>query len=281
MDRLGWADRTGSIILKAGQAATLLARTLLLLLRDGVTAVGTALILLVGSGAKLARMVVRPDRFERRQLAEAIGRAVILPLPLTGALAAVLGVIFALAIGYAFTIVQMEEVLLGVLRQGLMRQAVPLLVGLIVLGRAGLGLAARLAAMTADGENDTLRSLGIPPAQWVLPAALLEFVVLGAVQFVCAAAVGQFAAALVLLAEYGIPAGHSADALVGSAARADFWSGFARSEAAALLGWLVSATSGVNAVPGPEQGAAAVRTTFLMTLLGILVIAALFTWLGA
>ena len=259
----------------------MLGRTLVLLLRDGVAAVGAALVLLGVSGATLARMLVRPDRFERRQLADAIGRAVLLPLPLTSALAAVLAVIFALAVGYAFEIVQLEEVLLGVLRQGLMRQAVPLLVGLIVLGRAGLGLAARLAAMTADGEADTLRSLGIPPAQWVLPAALLEFIVLGAVQFACAAAVGHLAAALVLLADYGIPPAHYADALVGTAARADLWSGLARSEAAALLAWLIAATAGVNAVPGPDLGAAAVRTTFLLTLLGILVIAALFTSLGA
>ncbi len=262
-------------------ATALLGRTAVLLVWHGVGAIGTALLLLADTGAVLARMLARSDRFERRQIVDAIGRATVLPLPLTGALAAVLGVIFALAVGYAFAIVQLEEVLLGVLRQSLVRQAVPLLVGLIVLGQAGLGLAARLAGLQADGEGDTLRSLGIAPTHWVLPGALLEFIVMAAVQFAFATAVSQLAAALVLLADYGIPPGHYADALANSAARADIWSGLARSEAAALLAWLVAATAGVNALPGPERGTPAVRTTFLLTLLGILVIAALFTSLGA
>lgn len=254
---------------------------LLLIARGTVQAVGTALLLLAGAMLGLVRALLWPDRFRRRQIVEALLRATLRPLPLVGALTALLGTIFALAIGYFFAIAQVEELLLAAMRQSLMRQAVPLLIGLLVLGEAGLGLAARLSTMEANGEADTLRSLDAPPIDWVLPPALLEFAVMGAVQFLCGTAIAHLTAALVLQAQLGVPPGHYADMLVGPAARADFWGGAARSEASALFSWMTAAATGIAVAPGPDHVVRAVRTTFIITLLGLLAITALFTWVGA
>ena len=70
-----------------GRAAVLFGRTFVLLLRDGVAALGTALVLLGGSSAALVRMLVRSDRFDRRQIAEAMGLTVakaVVPAPRAG-----------------------------------------------------------------------------------------------------------------------------------------------------------------------------------------------------
>jgi len=235
---------------------------------------GTALILVATA---LPGLFGRPDRFARRQIVDALWRATVLPLPLVGALAGLLGATVALAIGTGFAILRIEELVLPVLRDVLMRYAVPLLIGLLSVGQGGLALTTRLASMETSGEADTLRSLGIAPAHWVLPPSLLEMLVFGAVQFVCAAAIAQLAAALVFQIKFGVPSSHYADFLAGPAARSDFWNGAARSEASALLVWLAAAVTGVSVRSGPDQLARATRTTFVAGLLGILLLAYLFT----
>lgn len=244
-------------------------------------ALGSALILFGGACAGLVRTLVRPDRFARRRILGALARAVFLPLPLVGALSAALGATVALAIGFGFAIGRLEEALLPAMRILLLRQAAPLLVGLLVLGQAGLGLTSGLVGLQASGEADTLRSLRVDPARWVLPPALLEFALFGAVQFVAVAFVAQLAAALVLQGKFGVPALHYFDILAGPSARADMWSGVARSEASALLTWVAAATIGVRVADGPEGMEHATRATFFASLLGTLLINTVFTGFGA
>jgi ABC-type transporter Mla maintaining outer membrane lipid asymmetry permease subunit MlaE len=100
-------------------------------------------------------------------------------------------------------------------------------------------------------------------------------------QFLWGAFVAQLAASLVLLAEYGIPVSHYVGILAVSSARENFWDGFARCEVFALYGWMVAATTGVLVGDARDDPARATRITFVASLLGLLTIAALFTWAGA
>jgi phospholipid/cholesterol/gamma-HCH transport system permease protein len=246
-----------------------------------VEAFGASLLLLAGAITELARALARPDRFSRRQTVEALFRAAIKPLPLVGILSILLGAILGLAIASAFAVAHVERLLLPILRQILLRQALPMLIGLVVIGQAGLTLVTRLSAMQASGEADTLRALGIRPTDWVLPTALLEFLVLAAMQFFWGAFVAQLAASLILLAEYGIPVSHYVGTLAVASARENFWTGFARCEVFALYGWMVAATTGALVAGSRDDTARATGITFVASLLGLLTIAALFTWAGA
>jgi hypothetical protein len=55
----------------------------------------------------------------------------------------------------------------------------------------------------------------------------------------------------------------------------------ARCLAASGFAWMVAATTAVSSLPTPDRQARATRTTFIVTLLGLLVLAAAFTWAGA
>jgi phospholipid/cholesterol/gamma-HCH transport system permease protein len=246
-----------------------------------VTIIGAALLLLGSAVVGLGRVLVRSDRFTRRQTVETLDRGILRPLPLVGLLSILLGAILGLTIASAFAVAHVERVLLPLLRTILVRHAVPAVIGIHVVGEGGLWLVARLCALRASGEADTMRTLGISPANWVLPQALLGFFLLASVQFLWAGFVAQLAAALVLLARDGVPVSHYVDILGGASARADAWAGFARCEATALMAWMVAATTGTMASGTLDQTAHATRITFLVSLLGILAIAAVFTWAGA
>src|SRR5262245_40281705 len=69
-----------------------------------------------------------------------------------------------------------EQVVIGV-AFGMTREFAPLITGILVAGRSGSALAARLATMTISQEVDALRLMGINPVRFLVVPSLLAMLV--------------------------------------------------------------------------------------------------------
>jgi phospholipid/cholesterol/gamma-HCH transport system permease protein len=96
-----------------------------------------------------------------------------------------------------------EQVVIGV-AFGMTREFAPLITGILVAGRSGSALAARLATMTISQEVDALRVMGINPVRFLVVPSLLAMLVGLPALVVWADVVSLFAAGLYVSGELGM-----------------------------------------------------------------------------
>jgi len=70
-----------------------------------------------------------------------------------------------------------SQVVIGI-ALGVTREFAPLITGIVVAGRSGSALAARLATMTVNQEVDALRVIGIQPVRFLVAPSLVAMVVM-------------------------------------------------------------------------------------------------------
>src|SRR4029077_20662847 len=75
---------------------------------------------------------------------------------------------------------------------GMLRDIAPIMTGIIVAGRTGAAFAAELATMEANQEIDALRTLGIPPMEFLVLPRLLALSFLMPFLCLCADLMGIF-----------------------------------------------------------------------------------------
>jgi len=94
-------------------------------------------------------------------------------IPIVSLLAGTVGVMLAIQGIYQLRRFGAEEqVVIGV-AFGMTREFAPLITGILVAGRSGSALAARLATMTISQEVDALRVMGINPVRFLVVPSLL------------------------------------------------------------------------------------------------------------
>jgi phospholipid/cholesterol/gamma-HCH transport system permease protein len=86
---------------------------------------------------------------------------------------------------------------------GMTREFAPLITGILVAGRSGSALAARLATMTISQEVDALRVMGINPVRFLVVPSLLAMLVSLPALVVWADLVSLLAAGLYVSGELG------------------------------------------------------------------------------
>ena len=87
---------------------------------------------------------------------------------------------------------------------GITREFAPLITGILVAGRSGSALAARLATMTISQEVDALRVMGINPVRFLVVPSLLAMLVGLPALVVWSDLVSLFAAGLYVSGELGM-----------------------------------------------------------------------------
>ncbi len=96
-----------------------------------------------------------------------------------------------------------EQVVIGV-AFGMTREFAPLITGILVAGRSGSALAARLATMTISQEVDALRVMGVNPVRFLVVPSLLAMLVGLPALVVWADVVSLCAAGLYVSGELGM-----------------------------------------------------------------------------
>lgn len=124
---------------------------------------------------------VGPRRRQPVRLSAAVAQMVEIglnALPIATILAATIGLMLAIQGHYTLSLFGAESFAPYGIALSVVREFSPLIVGILVAGRSGSALAARLGTMEANQEIDALRVIGVSPVRYLLAPALVAMLVM-------------------------------------------------------------------------------------------------------
>lgn len=192
-------------------------------------------------------------------------------LPIVTLLSATIGVMLAIQGIYTLKIFGAQsQVVLGI-TLSVVREFAPLITGILVAGRSGSALAARLSTMQINQEIDALRAMGINPVRYlVAPALLAMLVMVPALTFV-ADLIGLYAAGVYVTIDLGISQAAYWNQVIDYSSNKDLWHGIGKSAIFAVLITLIGVANGA-AVEGGAEGVGHVTTRAVVQSIAAIVI---------
>lgn len=222
----------------------------------------------IGFGANLFGQVVywvfmgriRKQRVRAAPVFAEAMEAGIRAIPIIGVLSMTIGIMLALQGIYGLRTFGAEhQVTLGV-ALGITREFGPLITGILVAGRSGSALAARLATMTISQEVDALRSMGINPVRFLAAPSLLAMTVMVPALSLMAVFAGLLGAGLYIIPEIDINVAGYIDQVNASIAVDDILHGVKKSAIFGVLITIVGIVDG-SSVTGGAEGVGRVTTS--------------------
>ncbi len=181
-------------------------------------------------------------------------------VPILTLLSATIGVMLALQGIYSLREFGAEsQVTLGV-TLGVVREFAPLITGILVAGRSGSALAARLATMTIHNEVDALRVMGVNPVRYIVVPSLVAMLVVVPALVLWADFIALLGAGLYISAELGMTLAAYFQETLRSIAVDDVVHGYAKSALFAVLIAVVGTVDG-SRVTGGAEGVGRVTTS--------------------
>lgn len=173
-------------------------------------------------------------------------------LPIITILAGTIGVMLAIQGIYSLKTFGAESrVTLGI-ALSTVREFSPLITGILVAGRSGSALAARLGTMRINQEIDALEVMGISPVRFLVVPALAAMVVMLPLLTLWSNLVALFAAGLYVSAELQVSFAAYADEVVTLLKLNDLLHGLAKSCIFAVLVTIVGVVNGASVTGGAE-----------------------------
>jgi phospholipid/cholesterol/gamma-HCH transport system permease protein len=180
-------------------------------------------------------------------------------LPIVTMLSATIGVMLALQGIYSLKTFGAEsQVTLGV-ALGVTREFAPLITGILVAGRSGSALAARLGTMIISNEVDALRVMGVNPVRYLVVPGLLAMLVMLPALALWADFVALSAAGLYITADLGMTLGAYVQETLRAISIDDLTHGLTKSLLFAALITIVAVVDG-SSVKGGAEGVGRVTT---------------------
>lgn len=139
--------------------------------------IGLALSLTWSAANGIITRLMLNDPLAFNALAKAVWQFVWRPLPTLIGLSTLVGLISGVLVARVLGIYNAELVVIGALDQTLVRQLVPLVIGIFVSGSVAVELATRTGAMSLANEIDGYESLGHDPASYVLGGPLIAILI--------------------------------------------------------------------------------------------------------
>jgi len=200
-------------------------------------------------------------------------------LPIVTVLSLAIGVMVAIQGIYSLRLFGAEsKVTLGI-ALSVTREFSPLITGMLVAGRSGSALAARLGTMKINQEIDALTVMGINPVRFLVAPALLAMAVMLPLLTWFSDVVALFGAGLYVTATLGISATAYMNELQASLAVDDLMHGIGKSAIFAIEIALVGVVNGLG-VTGGADGIGRVTTRAVVHGISAIVITdMLFAWL--
>jgi phospholipid/cholesterol/gamma-HCH transport system permease protein len=180
-------------------------------------------------------------------------------LPIVSLLAATVGVMLAIQGIYQLRRFGAEEQVVIGIAFGMTREFAPLITGILVAGRSGSALAARLATMTISQEVDALRVMGINPVRFLVVPSLLAMLLVLPALVVWADLVSLLAAGAYVSGELGMTLHSFVAQTLDLLAADDVMHGVWKSVIFAVLVAVIGIVDG-SAVRGGAEGVGRVTT---------------------
>jgi phospholipid/cholesterol/gamma-HCH transport system permease protein len=180
-------------------------------------------------------------------------------LPIVTMLAGTIGVMLALQGIYSLRAFGAEQQVTAGVVLGVTREFAPLITGILIAGRSGSALAARLGTMIISNEVDALRVMGINPVRFLVVPSLVAMLVMLPALVLWADLVALFAAGLYITAELGMTMGAYVQETLSAITVDDLGHGLVKSVLFAVLITIVAVVDG-SSVEGGAEGVGRVTT---------------------
>lgn len=159
------------------------------------------------------------------------------------------------------------------------REFAPLIVGILVAGRSGSALAARIGTMQVSQEIDALRVIGVNPVRYLVAPSLVAMLVMLPVLTVLADAVGILGAAVYGAPRLDLDPTVFVQQAVQALTAGDVLQGIAKSAIFALLIALIACSTGFQVSGGAEGVGRAATRAVVVSISSVVVADMVFTFL--
>lgn len=180
-------------------------------------------------------------------------------LPIASLLATAIGFMLAVQSLYSLGLFGAESFAHVGIALALTREFSPLIVGILMAGRSGSALAARLSTMTINQEVDALRAIGINPVRFLVAPALLAMLIMLPALTMWANLLGLGAAGLFVSGSLEISFAAFANNTIQVLSVGDLLHGLGKSALFAVLIAIIAAVNG-SLVTGGSEGVGRVTT---------------------
>lgn len=196
-------------------------------------------------------------------------------IPIIGLLLFTIGVMLAIQGLHTLKAFGAESQLVVGVALAITREFSPLIVGILVAGRSGSALAARIGSMQVSQEVDALRVIGVNPVRYLVAPSLLAMLVMLPALTILGDVVGIFGAAVFSLPELGISAGAFMQQTLDALEVSDVLQGVAKSAVFAVLIALIGCATGFS-VKGGAEGVGHATTQAVVVSISSLIVADMF-----
>lgn len=236
---------------------------------------------LVWHGARgFAQMLWRRDPLASAGLAEAMGRFIWAPVPTLLGLALLTGLIAGVAAAHVLAVYNAPLLIVAALADALMRQILPLVVGVFASGSVSVELASRLGAMSLAREIDALEAMGRDPVPRLLGPPVLAVLLASPVHMLLAAVAALLGAGALVHGWTNLATSEFAAIVVNRAIGHALVTGMAKALLFAGIALVVGAAVGAQAVRAPAEIGRRAGRAFTAGLLAIFAAASLWTILA-
>jgi phospholipid/cholesterol/gamma-HCH transport system permease protein len=195
----------------------------------------------------------------------------IFAVPIVALLSATIGMMLAIQGIHTLSIFGAESQVVFGISLSVVREFSALITGILVAGRSGSALAARLSTMQINQEIDALRVMGIHPVRYlVVPALLAMIVMLPALTFL-SDMVALFAAGLWVSFDLGISQAAYWSQTIDALSIGDLWHWLGKAVIFAVLITLIGVVNGAS-VTGGAEGVGRVTTRAVVQAISAIVI---------
>ncbi len=180
-------------------------------------------------------------------------------LPIIGLLSGTIGIMMALQAIYSLRQFGAESQVTFGVAISVTREFAPLITGILVAGRSGSSLAARLGTMIISNEVDALRVMGVNPVRYLVVPSLVAMIVMLPTLVIFADIAALLGAGIYITAELGITMGAYVQGVLNALSIDDVVHGLSKSVLFAILITLVGVVDG-SSVTGGAEGVGRVTT---------------------
>lgn len=229
--------------------------------------------------AMVLRLIGR-DPLAEHALGLAFGEFLWSPLPRLMALAGLVGLIAGVSAAKLLSVYDAELMVVAALVEAMLRQILPLVIGIFAAGSVSVELATRLGAMSLAHEIDALEIMGHDPVGHALAPPSTAVLVATPVHMVAAALAAMLGAGLPLHLMANLPWRELLHQSFSPAAATALLVGLAKTVLFALIALAVGGAIGSKPVQAPGEIGRRAGSAFTIGLLGIFAAAALWTALA-
>ncbi len=158
------------------------------------------------------------------------------------------------------------------------REFAPLITGILVAGRSGSALAARIGTMKINQEIDALKVMGINPTRFLVVPALIAMLIMVPSLTLFGDVVGLFAAGLYVKADLGISLAAYTSETLDSLSVDDLMHGLGKSAIFAMLIAVIGVVNGARVAGGAEGVGKATTSSVVQAISAIVVTDMLFAF---